>query len=81
MIGLHLNIQAHVAGPYPLMLLIGIEALPPGPRGALIQRASRINQCYNEFSTEGLADGGNRPSDVQANSLSGAGCAAGKGNS
>jgi AcrR family transcriptional regulator len=73
MIGLHLNVQAQVGGPSPLVPLVGFEAIPTGPRKALQQRLSRLQQRFAGFGTEGIADGSIRPSDVDALSLAGAG--------
>ena len=73
LIGLHLNAQAHIAGPYPLAPGIGIEALPPTPRRHLISRVVRIRDRYAGFGRQGIEDGSIRPCDVAALSLAGAG--------
>jgi AcrR family transcriptional regulator len=73
MIGLHLNVQAQLAGPSPLVPLIGFESIAPGPRKALQARLSQLQQRFTGFGREGIADGSNRDCDVDAVSLAGAG--------
>jgi len=73
MIGLHLNVQAQLAGPSPLVPLIGFESIAPGPRKALQARLSQLQQRFTRFGHEGIADGSNRDCDVDAVSLAGAG--------
>jgi AcrR family transcriptional regulator len=73
MIGLHLNVQAQIGGPSPLVPLIGFESLAPGPRKALQQRLTQLAQRFTRIGEEGIADGSNRRCDVEALALAGAG--------
>ena len=47
MIGLHLNVQAQVAGPSPLVPLIGFESIAPGPRKALQSRLAQLHRAVH----------------------------------
>ena len=74
LIGLHLNIQAHCAGPYPMAQLTGIEALPEAQRRAFITRSGQIwSALWPAFNRAGLQDGSLDGTDVEALSLAGAG--------
>lgn len=73
MIGLHLNVQAQVAGPSPLVPLIGFESIAPGPRKALQIRLARLHSRFTAMGREGIVDGSNRQCDVDAIALAGAG--------
>ena len=73
MIGLHLNVQAQVAGPSPLVPLIGFESIAPGPRKALQKRLAQLHWRFTEMGRQGIADGSNRRCDVDAIALAGAG--------
>ena len=73
MIGLHLNVQAQIGGPSPLVPLLGVESLPPGPRRALRERMTRLAQRFTRIGEEGVADGSGRRCDVEALSVAGAG--------
>ena len=73
MIGLHLNVQAQVAGPSPLVPLIGFESIAPGPRKALQKRLAQLHVRFTEMGRQGVADGSNRNCDVDAIALAGAG--------
>jgi len=73
MIGLHLNVQAQVAGPSPLVPLIGFESIAPGPRKALQSRLAQLHRRFTEMGHQGIADGSNRRCDVDAIALAGAG--------
>ncbi|HKR36995.1 MAG TPA: TetR family transcriptional regulator [Steroidobacteraceae bacterium] len=73
MIGLHLNVQAQVAGPSPLVPLIGFESIAPGPRKALQKRLAQLHWRFTEMGRQGIADGSNRQCDVDAIALAGAG--------
>jgi AcrR family transcriptional regulator len=73
MIGLHLNVQAQVGGPSPLVPLVGFESLPAAPRKALQRRLEALHQRFTRFGEEGVMDGSTRPCDVDAIALAGAG--------
>jgi AcrR family transcriptional regulator len=73
MIGLHLNVQAQVAGPSPLVPLIGLESIAPGPRKALQKRLAQLHRRFTEMGRQGIVDGSNRSCDVDAIALAGAG--------
>ncbi len=73
MIGLHLNVQAQVAGPSPLVPLIGFESIAPAPRKALQKRLAKLHWRFTEMGRQGIADGSNRRCDVDAIALAGAG--------
>lgn len=73
MIGLHLNVQAQVVGPSPLVPLIGFESIAPGPRKALQTRLARLHSRFTTMGREGIDDGSNRRCDVDAIALAGAG--------
>ncbi|HEY7639962.1 MAG TPA: TetR family transcriptional regulator [Steroidobacteraceae bacterium] len=73
MIGLHLNVQAQVAGPSPLVPLIGFESIAAGPRKALQKRLAQLHVRFTEMGRQGIADGSNRQCDVDAIALAGAG--------
>jgi hypothetical protein len=73
MIGLHLNVQAQIVGPSPLVPLVGFESLPPGPRKSLQRRLTRLHERFTRFGDEGIADGSIRRCDVAATALAGAG--------
>jgi AcrR family transcriptional regulator len=73
MIGLHLNVQAQIGGPSPLVPLIGFESLAPGPRKALQKRLTQLAQRFTRIGEQGIADGSNRRCDVEALALAGAG--------
>lgn len=73
MIGLHLNVQAQIAGPSPLVPLIGFESIAPGPRKALQKRLAQLHVRFTEMGRQGIADGSNRRCDVDAIALAGAG--------
>jgi AcrR family transcriptional regulator len=73
LIGLHLNVQAQVGGPSPLVPLIGFESLAPGPRKALRERLTQLSRRFTRMGEEGIADGSVRACDVEALSLAGAG--------
>jgi AcrR family transcriptional regulator len=73
MIGLHLNVQAQVAGPSPLVPLIGLESIAPGPRKALQSRLALLHFRFTQMGHQGIADGSNRRCDVDAIALAGAG--------
>jgi len=73
MIGLHLNVQAQVGGPSPLVPLIGFESIAPGPRRALQKRLAQLHWRFTEMGRQGIADGSNRRCDVDAIALAGAG--------
>ena len=73
MIGLHLNVQAQIGGPSPLVPLIGFESIAPGPRKALQQRLTQLAQRFTRIGEQGIADGSNRRCDVEALALAGAG--------
>ena len=73
MIGLHLNVQAQVAGPSPLVPLIGFESIAPGPRKALQSRLAQLHRRFTDMGRQGIADGSNRRCDVDAIALAGAG--------
>jgi AcrR family transcriptional regulator len=73
MIGLHLNVQAQVAGPSPLVPLIGFESIAAGPRKALQSRLAQLHRRFTDMGREGIADGSNRTCDVDAIALAGAG--------
>jgi AcrR family transcriptional regulator len=73
MIGLHLNVQAQVVGPSPLVPLVGFESLPAAPRKALQRRLEGLHQRFTRFGDEGVADGSARRCDVDAIALAGAG--------
>ena len=73
MIGLHLNVQAQVAGPSPLVPMIGFESIAPGPRKALQGRLAQLHRRFTDMGHQGIADGSNRRCDVDAIALAGAG--------
>jgi AcrR family transcriptional regulator len=73
MFGLHLNVQAHVADLSPLAPLTGVEALPKRARDRLRRRTVAIEQRFERFGREGIADGSMRPYDVPVLAVAGAG--------
>jgi AcrR family transcriptional regulator len=73
MIGLHLNVQAQVGGPSPLVPLVGFESLPAAPRKALQRRLEGLHKRFTRFGAEGIEDGSARRCDVDAIALAGAG--------
>lgn len=73
MIGLHLNVQAQIGGPWPLVPLIGVESIAPRSRKDLVRRMEKLWQRFTAFGHEGIRDGSIRNYDVEAVALAGAG--------
>jgi len=73
MIGLHLNVQAQIGGPWPFAPLIGAESIAPRARKDLVRRMERLWQRFSQFGRDGIADGSNRGCDIEALALAGAG--------
>jgi AcrR family transcriptional regulator len=73
LIGLHLLTQAYASAQAPLAPLTGLEALPAKARGPILKRAQELQQRYERFSREGVADGSYRPFEVRALSTTAAG--------
>jgi AcrR family transcriptional regulator len=73
LIGLHLLTQAYASDLAPLAPLTGLEALPAKARGPIMKRAQELQQRYEGFSRDGVADGSYRPFEVRTLSTTGAG--------
>jgi len=73
LIGLHLLTQAYASDLSPLAPLTGLEALPAKARGPIMKRAQDLQQRYERFSREGVADKSYRPFEVRTLSTTGAG--------
>lgn len=73
MTGLHLLTQAYASDLSPLAPLTGLEALPAKARGPILKRAQELQQRYEKFSRDGVADGSYRPFEVRTLSITGAG--------
>ena len=71
--GLHLNVQAQVAGLAPLAPLTGLEALPKRARGELKRRSEDLGRRFEGFAREGIDDGSLRSFDVRPVATGGAG--------
>jgi AcrR family transcriptional regulator len=72
-IGLHLNVQAQVNGPWPLAPIIGAEALSPRARGEFTKRARQTEKRFTRFAIDGMADGSYRACDAEPIAIAGAG--------
>ncbi|MGQ0586055.1 MAG: TetR family transcriptional regulator [Gammaproteobacteria bacterium] len=73
LIGLHLLTQAYASDLAPLAPLTGLEALPAKARGPILKRAMDLQQRYERFSRDGVADRSYRPFEVRTLSTTGAG--------
>jgi AcrR family transcriptional regulator len=73
LIGLHLLTQAYASDLSPLAPLTGLEALPAKARGPIMKRAQDLQQRYERFSRDGVADKSYRPFEVRTLSTTGAG--------
>jgi AcrR family transcriptional regulator len=73
MIGLHLNVQSQIGGPWPLVPLIGFESIAPRARKDFVRRMERLWERFSQFGREGNLDGSTRDCDIEALSLAGAG--------
>lgn len=73
LLGLHLLTQAYASDLSPLAPLTGLEALPAKARGPILKRAAELQQRYERYSRDGVADGSYRPFEVRTLSTTGAG--------
>jgi AcrR family transcriptional regulator len=73
LVGLHLLTQAYASAAAPLAPLTGLEALPAKARGPILKRAQELQQRYERYSREGVADGSYRPFEVRTLSTTAAG--------
>jgi AcrR family transcriptional regulator len=73
LIGLHLLTQAYASDLSPLAPLTGLEALPAKARGPILKRAMELQQRYERFSRDGVADKSYRPFELRTLSTTGAG--------
>jgi AcrR family transcriptional regulator len=73
LIGLYLNVQAHASGLSPLIQLAGSSALPPAARREIRRRSRALQQRFEGFGRQGLADGSLRKVDFGAVAQLGAG--------
>jgi AcrR family transcriptional regulator len=73
LIGLHLNVEAHVLGLAPLVQMVGVEALPAAARADIRHRSRLLQQRFTAFQRQGIAEGVTRLVDVDTMSQMAAG--------
>ena len=73
MFGLHLLVQAFASELAPLAPLTGVETLPAKARAQIRRRGQALARRYQQFISEGLADGSYRPFEARTLATVGAG--------
>jgi AcrR family transcriptional regulator len=73
LLGLHLNVQAQASGLSPLPPLTGVESLPAAARKRLRKQSGELEQRFEGFAREGVADGSLRSYDLTSVAVVGAG--------
>ena len=73
LIGLHLNVEAHILGLAPLVQMVGVEALPAAVRADIRRRSRVLQQRFTAFQQRGIAEGVTRAVDADAVAQLGAG--------
>jgi AcrR family transcriptional regulator len=73
LMGVYLNVQAHVSDLSPLVQMVGLGVLPAPVRREITRRSRKLQRRFEAFGPEGLKDGSFRSVDFDAVAQLGAG--------